>query len=242
MWGRSLYKNIQRFLLFQLTVNVAACLLVLVGSFIGAESPLTVTQMLWVNLIMDTFGAMALASLPPSPSVMKEKPRSRKTSILTKEMMSELIGVGLLFFAITIVFYWIFTHSEVTSLADLAHIHLRPSGVMTPCESTLLFSIFVWTHFWYMFNSRAFETGKSIFQLKMSSGFWTIVAVIVIGQLFITEIAYEFFNVEPMLHTATWRFNPSGALDLAIIVAASSLVVWVRELWHLAFASRESRR
>ncbi|MBO5027999.1 MAG: potassium-transporting ATPase subunit KdpB [Muribaculaceae bacterium] len=233
MWGRSLYKNIQRFLLFQLTVNVAACFLVLFGSFMGNESPLTVTQMLWENLIMDTFGAMALASLPPSRSVMDEKPRSRTASILTRPMLSELIGVGVLFFAITLGFYWFFNHYEVTSIPQMFHAVIDSEQMMTPYEATLLFSIFVWTHFWYMFNARSFETGESIFKLKMSGGFWTIVMIIVIGQLFITEIAYEFFNVQPMLHTADWHFNASGALDLLIIVAASSLVLWVREVYHL---------
>lgn len=235
MWGRSLYKNIQRFLLFQLTVNVAACLLVLCGSFIGAESPLTVTQMLWVNLIMDTFGAMALASLPPSRSVMLDKPRDRRASILTRPMIAELTSVGFIFFALTFGFYWLFCHSDVTSLPQMLTVSIGPLTTETPYEMTLLFSIFVWTHFWYMFNSRAFETGKSIFALKMSRGFWTIVAVIVSGQLFITEIAYEFFNVSPMIHTVDWSFNPSGTLDLVIIVAASSSVVWVREAYRLIF-------
>lgn len=232
MWGRSLYKNIQRFLLFQLTVNVAACLLVLFGSFMGAESPLTVTQMLWVNLIMDTFGAMALASLPPSRSVMLESPRRRDASILSRPMLGELTGVGLLFFAITLGFYWLFNHATVTSIPDIFHAHIGGDQVMTPYEATLLFSIFVWTHFWYMFNARSFETGRSIFSLKMSGGFWTIVVIITVGQLFITEIAYEFFNVEPMLHTTSWQFNPSGALDLLIIVVTSSLVLWTREIYH----------
>lgn len=235
MWGRSLYKNIQRFLLFQLTVNVAACLLVLCGSFIGAESPLTVTQMLWVNLIMDTFGAMALASLPPSRSVMLDKPRDRRASILNRPMIAELTSVGFIFFALTFGFYWLFCHSDVTSLPQMLTVSIGPLTTETPYEMTLLFSIFVWTHFWYMFNSRAFETGKSIFALKMSRGFWTIVAVIVSGQLFITEIAYEFFNVSPMIHTVDWSFNPSGTLDLVIIIAASSAVVWVREAYRLIF-------
>ncbi|MDE6321223.1 MAG: cation-translocating P-type ATPase, partial [Muribaculaceae bacterium] len=232
MWGRSLYKNIQRFLLFQLTVNVAACLLVLFGSFMGTESPLTVTQMLWVNLIMDTFGAMALASLPPSLRVMNDPPRSRQASILTHPMMLEMVSVGLIFFAITLGFYWIFSHATVTSLTEVAHVTLGAPQAMTPYEATLLFSIFVWTHFWYMFNARSFDTGESVFKLKMSSGFWTIVAIIVVGQLFITEIAYEMFNVEPMLHTLDWHFNPTGTLDLLIIVAASSLVVWTREAYR----------
>lgn len=233
MWGRSLYKNIQRFLLFQLTVNVAACFLVLFGSFMGTESPLTVTQMLWVNLIMDTFGAMALASLPPSESVMNEKPRRREASILSSSMLWELCSVGFIFFAITLGFYWLFNHATVTSIPQMFHTVIGAAQEMTPYEATLLFSIFVWTHFWYMFNARSFETGESVFKLKMSSGFWTIVAIIVLGQLFITEIAYEFFNVEPMLHTLDWSFNTSGALDLLIIVGASSLVLWIREIYRL---------
>ncbi len=233
MWGRSLYKNIQRFLLFQLTVNVAACLLVLVGSFIGIEPPLTVTQMLWVNLIMDTFGAMALASLPPSASVMNEKPRRRNSAILTPPMLRELIGVGVFFFLLTLGFYWVFTHADVTSLAGIFSADMGGPRHMSPYEDTLLFSIFVWTHFWYMFNARSFETGKSIFSLPPGSGFLTIVAIIIGGQLLITEVAYEFFNVTPMLHTPDGRFNPTGARDLALIVALSSLVVWMRELFRL---------
>ncbi len=236
MWGRSLYKNIQRFLLFQLTVNVAACFLVLFGSFFGSESPLSVTQMLWVNLIMDTFGAMALASLPPSHRVMRDKPRDRRASILTRPMMRELFVVGLIFFFITFGFYWIFNHAEVTSLQGLLHVKIHPAveSAMTAYEATLLFSIFVWTHFWYMFDARAFGTDESIFACRMSGGFWTIVAVIVIGQILITEVAYSFFNVAPMLHTSDWHFNHSGAMDLLIIVSASSCVLWVREVYDLS--------
>lgn len=233
MWGRSLYKNIQRFLLFQLTVNVAACFLVLFGSFMGTESPLTVTQMLWVNLIMDTFGAMALASLPPSPSVMNEKPRRREASILTRSMMTELLGVGLFFFTLTLGFYWLFNHAEVTSITQMFSAVVGGENPLTAYEATLLFSIFVWTHFWYMFDARVFETGESVFKVKMSNGFWTIVGIIVIGQLFITEIAYEFFNVEPMLHTHDWHFNFTRAIDLLIIISVSSLVLWVREIYRL---------
>lgn len=231
MWGRSLYQNIQRFLLFQLTVNVAACFLVLFGSFLGTESPLTVTQMLWVNLIMDTFGAMALASLPPSPRVMRDKPRNRAASILTCPMMTEIFGVGILFFAITFGFYCIFNANDVYSIPGMFHALPKAAPGLTPYEMTLLFSIFVWTHFWYMFDARCFETGESVFRVSMSRGFWTIVAIIVLGQLFITEVAYEFFNCAPMFHTLDWRFNPSGAIDLLLIVAASSLVLWLRELY-----------
>lgn len=160
MWGRSLYQNIQRFLLFQLTVNVAACFIVLVGAFMGTESPLTVTQMLWVNLIMDTFGAMALASLPPSQSVMKDKPRDRKAFILTKPMMKDILGVGGFFFLLLVVFLYIFQHTEITQMTDLLHCKLGEANGLSPYEQTLLFSIFVWTHLWYMFNTRSFETGK----------------------------------------------------------------------------------
>lgn len=222
MWGRSLYQNIQRFLLFQLTVNVAACFIVLVGAFMGTESPLTVTQMLWVNLIMDTFGAMALASLPPSQSVMKDKPRDRKAFILTKPMMKDILGVGGFFFLLLVVFLYIFQHTEITQMTDLLHCKLGEANGLSPYEQTLLFSIFVWTHLWYMFNTRSFETGKSFFQLKMSKEFFAIVAIIFIGQIVIVEVLYDFFNCTPM-----------KLIDWVIIVVLSSLVLWARELWHL---------
>lgn len=222
MWGRSLYQNIQRFLLFQLTVNVAACFIVLVGAFMGTESPLTVTQMLWVNLIMDTFGAMALASLPPSQSVMKDKPRDRKAFILTKPMMKDILGVGGFFFLLLVVFLYIFQHTEITQMTDLLHCKLGEANGLSPYEQTLLFSIFVWTHLWYMFNTRSFETGKSFFQLKMSKEFFTIVAIIFIGQIVIVEVLYDFFNCTPM-----------KLIDWVIIEVLSSLVLWARELWHL---------
>lgn len=222
MWGRSLYQNIQRFLLFQLTVNVAACFIVLVGAFMGTESPLTVTQMLWVNLIMDTFGAMALASLPPSQTVMKDKPRDRKAFILTKPMMKDILGVGGFFFLLLVVFLYIFQHTEITQMTDLLHCKLGEANGLSPYEQTLLFSIFVWTHLWYMFNTRSFETRKSFFQLKMSKEFFTIVAIIFIGQIVIVEVLYDFFNCIPM-----------KLIDWVIIVVLSSLVLWVRELWHL---------
>ena len=235
MWGRSLYQNIQRFLLFQLTVNVAACFIVLFGAFMGTESPLTVTQMLWVNLIMDTFGAMALASLPPSPEVMNRGPRDRNSFILNKAMSIDIWGVGLFFFALTLGFLYIFQHADITSMTDLFSLKLRASNSVTPYEQTLLFSIFVWTHFWYMFNARSFETGKSYFKLTQSSGFKTIVGVIVVGQIVIVELLYNFFNVEPMFHTMDWKLNISGCIDWIIIIVVSSLVLWVRELWLLIF-------
>lgn len=233
MWGRSLYQNIQRFLLFQLTVNVAACFIVLIGAFMGVESPLTVTQMLWVNLIMDTFGAMALASLPPSKKVMKDKPRNRDSFIINKSMGLNIFGVGTLFFLITLGFLFIFQHADVTSVKDLLTLKLGESNKVTPYEQTLLFSIFVWTHFWYMFNARSYETNSSFFGIKHSSGFWTIVLVIVIGQIAIVELLYNFFNVAPMFHTADWQINVSGCIDWLLIVGLSSLVLWVREIYCL---------
>jgi Ca2+-transporting ATPase len=238
MWGRSLYQNIQRFLLFQLTVNVAACFIVLIGAFMGTESPLTVTQMLWVNLIMDTFGAMALASLPPSPTVMNDKPRDRNAFIINKSMAYNIFGVGLLFFAITLGFLYIFQHADVTSMRDLFSLQLGESNAVTGYEQTLLFSIFVWTHFWYMFNTRSYEANNSYFKLKQSSGFKTIVGVIILGQIIIVELLYNFFNVEPMFHTTDWHFNLNGCIDWLIIVGASSLVLWIREGWFLLTKKR----
>lgn len=239
MWGRSLYKNIQRFLLFQLTVNVAASFIVLFGAFMGVESPLTVTQMLWVNLIMDTFGAMALASLPPSKDVMREKPRDRNASIITRAMEYNLFGVGFIFFAITLLFLYIFQHSNVDSLTDLFSLELGVKGAVTPYEQTLLFSIFVWTHFWYMFNARSFGSKSSYFKLNRSKEFNFIVGVIVVGQIVIVELLYNFFNVHPMFHTTNWGFNLSGLIDWLLIVVISSSVLWVHEAWCF-FVQRKS--
>lgn len=222
MWGRSLYQNIQRFLLFQLTVNVAACFLVLIGAFIGTESPLTVTQMLWVNLIMDTFGAMALASLPPSPKVMQDKPRDRKAFIINKPMAMNIIGVGGFFFLLTLVFFYIFQHADIQQMSDLLSLKLGEANTLSPYEQTLLFSIFVMTHFWYMFNARAFETGQSALHFKGCKGFGMITLIIIAGQILIVEVLYDFFNVVPM-----------KLEDWIIITVLSSLVLWIRELKNL---------
>lgn len=222
MWGRSLYQNIQRFLLFQLTVNVAACFIVLIGAFMGTESPLTVTQMLWVNLIMDTFGAMALSSLPPTERVMRDKPRDRNAFILNRSMICNIMGVGGFFFLLLLGFLYIFQHTDIQQMSDLLTISLGEKNVVTPYEQTLLFSIFVWTHFWYMFNARGYMSGGSGLNLKGCDGFWTIVAAIIIGQILIVEVFFDFFNVVPM----KWQ-------DWAVIVGLSSLVMWVREIWHI---------
>lgn len=224
MWGRSLYQNIQRFLLFQLTVNVTACFLVLCGAFMGTESPLTVTQMLWINLIMDTFAAMALASLPPSESVMKDKPRDRNAFILNKPMLREIIGVGGFFFLMLLGMLYIFQHAEVNQLTDLLHLQLGAKGHVSTYELTLLFTTFVMTHFFYLFNARAFETGRSALHFKGCNGLLTIVAIILIGQIAMVEIPglQQFFNVEGL-----------KLIDWVIIIIGSSLVLWVREIWHL---------
>lgn len=224
MWGRSLYQNIQRFLLFQLTVNVTACFLVLCGAFMGTESPLTVTQMLWINLIMDTFAAMALASLPPSESVMKDKPRDRNAFILNKPMLREIIGVGGFFFLMLLGMLYIFQHAEVNQLTDLLHLQLGAKGHVSTYELTLLFTTFVMTHFFYLFNARAFETGRSALHFKGCNGLLTIVAIILVGQIAMVELPslQQFFNVEGLKLT-----------DWIIIIIGSSFVLWVREIWHL---------
>lgn len=229
MWGRSLYQNIQRFLLFQLTVNVTACFLVLSGAFMGTESPLTVTQMLWINLIMDTFAAMALASLPPSERVMKDKPRDRKAFILSKVMVREILGVGGFFFIMLLGLLYVFQHADVRQLADLLSLRLGEKGHVSPYELTLLFTIFVMTHFFYLFNARAFQTGRSALHFRGCEGLLTIAAIIIAGQVAMVETPglQRFFNVCGL-----------SLRDWIVIILGSSLVLWTRELWHLA-ASRQ---
>lgn len=204
MWGRSLYLNIQRFILFQMTVNVVACLIVLVGAFLGLESPLTVTQMLWVNLIMDTFAAMALASLPPSARVMSDKPRSRSAFIINKAMGREILGVGLFFTAVLLgLLIW-----------------MRGAG-LTEYRLTVFFTVFVMLQFWNIFNARAFATGGSAFNLRGCDGFVMIAAAILAGQILIVQFGGELFSVTPL----TLR-------DWLIIVFATSPVLLVPELFR----------
>ena len=226
MWGRSLYKNIQRFLLFQLTVNVAACLLVLFGAFLGTESPLTVTQMLWVNLIMDTFAAIALSALPPQKSVMDEKPRDPKAFILDKSMLHNIFGVGGFFFVMLLVLLIIFQHTDITSMKDLLNFSFGERSHVTTYELTLLFTIFVMTHMGYMFNARGYKTGGSGWDLKGCDGFLLIATVITLGQIAIVQVPFlnDFFNVQSLpLNDWFW------------ILVLGFMVTGVRELKHLIF-------
>lgn len=204
MWGRSLYKNIQRFIVFQLTINFVALLIVLLGSLIGTELPLTVTQMLWVNLIMDTFAALALASIPPSESVMKEKPRSSSDFIISKAMRSSILGTGVVFLVILMgMLYW-FNHAE---------------GGMTVQRLTIFFTFFVMLQFWNLFNARVFGTTDSAFKgISKSYGMELIVLAILVGQFLIVQFGGAVFRTEP-LDLITW----------VIIIASSSLVLWVGE-------------
>lgn len=226
MWGRSLYKNIQRFLLFQLTVNVAACFLVLFGAFLGTESPLTVTQMLWVNLIMDTFAAIALSALPPQKSVMDEKPRDPKAFILDKSMLHNIFGVGGFFFFMLLVLLIIFQHTEITSMKDLLNFTFGERSHVTTYELTLLFTIFVMTHMGYMFNARGYKTGGSGWNLKGCDGFLLIATVITLGQIAIVQVPFlnDFFNVQP-LPFEDWFW----------IFVLGFMVTGVRELKQLVF-------
>ena len=222
MWGRSLYRNIQRFILFQTTVNIVACLIVLCGAFMGLQSPLTVTQMLWVNLIMDTFAAMALASLPPSEKVMNDKPRSQSDFIINSSMWKFILGTGLLFFAVLIVLLYYFEHTDLTSLQQIGSLTVGEFKGLSPYELSLFFTIFVFLQFWNMFNARAFATGKSAFHFKGCSGFVCIALVIALGQILIVNCGGEFFNVVPI------RLD-----DWIIIILSTSIVVWIGELLRL---------
>ena len=205
MWGRSLYKNIQRFIVFQLTINFVALFIVLLGSFIGTELPLTVTQMLWVNLIMDTFAALALASIPPSEGVMKEKPRRSTDFIITPSMRRDILGVGTVFLVVLMGMIYYFTNAE---------------GGMTVERLTVFFTFFVMLQFWNLFNARVFGTTDSAFKgITKSYGMELVVLAILGGQFLIVEFGGAVFRTVP-LGWQTW---------LAII-GISSLVLWVGEI------------
>lgn len=208
MWGRSLYKNIQRFIVFQLTINFVALLIVLFGSIVGTELPLTVTQMLWVNLIMDTFAALALASIPPSESVMNDKPRRSTDFIISKAMQHNIFGVGTLFLVVLMAMIYYFTNAD---------------GGMTVQRLTIFFTFFVMLQFWNLFNARVFGTTDSAFKgLTKSYGMELIVLAILGGQFLIVQFGGAVFRTEP-LDWQTWL----------IIIGSSSLVLWIGELIRL---------
>lgn len=208
MWGRSLYKNIQRFIVFQLTINFVALLIVLLGSVIGTELPLTVTQMLWVNLIMDTFAALALASIPPSESVMNEKPRRSSDFIITKAMQYNIFGVGTAFLIVLMGMIYYFTNAD---------------GGMTVHRLTVFFTFFVMLQFWNLFNARVFGTTDSAFKgIAKSYGMELVVLAILGGQFLIVQFGGAVFRTEPL----SWQM-------WLMIIASSSAVLWVGELIRL---------
>lgn len=228
MWGRSLYLNIRRFIIFQMTINVCACLIVLLGSFIGLDSPLTVTQMLWVNLIMDTFAAMALSSLPADKTVLYEKPREPNSHIIDRQMIYRILGVGFLFFILLAGLWQLLWHVNIESVKDLVSIDSirlffadftnmnKIKNHLSGYELGVFFSIFVMLQFWNLFNAKYFRTGRSLIQdivglftnpqavkETYSAGFLWIALVILIGQILIVTYASAMFNVAP-LHFADW--------------------------------------
>ena len=202
MWGRSLYRNIQRFILFQMTINVAACLIVLIGAFVGTTSPLTVTQMLWVNLIMDTFAAMALASLPPTMDVMSQKPRKREDFIVTRSMWQGILGTGVLFTVLLTALVFVFQNS---SFGEVGAEHILnftwgdTTGGFTVYEGSVFFSLFVFLQFWNMFNAKAFLSGRSAFSSMLATPAFLMVAVLILGgQVAIVTLGGKMFSVTPL--------------------------------------------
>ena len=211
MWGRSLYKNIQRFLLFQLTINFTALVVVFLGSIFGSELPLTVTQMLWINLIMDTFAACALASLPPNQNVMNDKPRKNEAFIINKKMAVDLIATGIAF---------------VIILCGLLYYFTLPTGEISRYNLSLFFTIFVMLQFWNLFNAKAFDSGKfALSNLGEAKLFLITAIIILIGQYLIVTFGGEVF-----------RTTPLSLKDWGICIGATSFVFWIKELVGRFFA------
>jgi Ca2+-transporting ATPase len=223
MWGRSLYLNIRRFIIFQMTINLCACMIVLFGAFLGFESPLTVTQMLWVNLIMDTFAAMALSSLPADRRVLDDKPRAVDSHIIDGAMIRRIVATGILFFVVLAVLWQILRCLDVTVFTDIFTVDAMllfvdrvstlsiTAGELTPYEMGIFFSIFVLMQFWNLFNARYFRTKRSLIEdlicvfrdrarLRESySAYFPIIAlVILLGQVVIVNCAGQLFGVAPL--------------------------------------------
>ena len=208
MWGRSLYRNLQRFLFFQLVVNVAALLLVLGGSIIGTEMPLTVTQILWVNLIMDTFAALALASLPPSHEVMNDKPRKATDFIINKGMAFGILFCGIAFF--------------IVMFAMLIYCERRGKGGVDVHELTVFFTTFVMIQFWNLFNAKSLGSNRTAFRhFLKDKGMILVLALVLVGQWLIVTFGGEMFRTVPLSLT-----------EWLVIIGATSIVLWVGEIWR----------
>lgn len=244
LWGRSLYLNIRRFICFQMTINVCACLLVLVGAFLGVDSPLTVTQMLWVNLIMDTFAAMALSSLPADPKVFDEKPRDPESHIIDRPMMKRIFFGGIVFFTLLILLWEVLLHVDVKSVSDLFSLSLlknvlagdmgAASVEMTPYEMGIFFTTFVMLQFWNIFNAKNYRTENSFFLTLFSKnsfswGFYMIVIVILGGQYMIVNHLGRFFDVAP-LSSGDWL---RIAAVTSFVLILPEIVRIIRSLWRL---------
>lgn len=244
LWGRSLYLNIRRFIYFQMTINVCACLLVLVGAFLGVDSPLTVTQMLWVNLIMDTFAAMALSSLPADPKVFDEKPRDPESHIIDRSMLKRIVFGGLMFFGILILLWEVLLHADVRSVSDLFSWTLikdalagtmgETASEMTRYEMGIFFTTFVMLQFWNIFNAKNYRTENSFFLTLFSKnsfswGFYMIVIVILGGQYMIVNHLGRFFDVAP-LSSGDWL---RIAAVTSFVLILPEIVRIIRSLWTL---------
>ncbi|MBO5816494.1 MAG: calcium-translocating P-type ATPase, PMCA-type [Paludibacteraceae bacterium] len=254
LWGRSLYLNIRRFIVFQMTINVCACLIVMVGAFMGLDSPLTVTQMLWVNLIMDTFAAMALSSLPADPKVMNDAPRSPHSHIIDRKMLLQILGVGVMMFVFLLGLWQLLWHTDVDSVKgmyslenlsvyfnrffDYAHSKQHLNGK----ELGIFFSTFVLLQFWNIFNVKYFRTNRSLLMdviglfshpnqvlATYSKGFVLISLVIVVGQIMIVQWASPLFNVSP-LSFSDWCWT----------LLTTSVVLWIPEVWRCIKGVRNS--
>lgn len=217
MWGRSLYKNIQRFILFQLTINVVAILTLFIGSFTGMATPLTITQMLWINIIMDTFAAAALASLPPSMDVMKDKPRKESDFIITKDMGINILGVGAMMVVAFMFLLYYLSHSVVDSAYGLS----------------LFFTTFVMVQFWNMFNAKAYASGNSsaFKNIGGSIGFVLVGLLIVVGQVLIVNYGGKMFRTVPI-----------SFIDWIIVIASTSIVLWIGEIRRLILSIKAKQQ
>ena len=245
MWGRSLYLNIKRFILFQMTINVSACLIVLLGAFMGLDSPLTVTQMLWVNLIMDTFAAIALSSLPADPQTLHHRPRNPKSNIIDRGMAWRTLGVGFVLFAVMGALWQLMWHMDIRHISDIFQsgnwqaslsylFDLGHKSEPSAEEKSIFFTIFIMLQFWNIFNARYYRTDRSLlldlfdmlrgngrWRNSFSKGFVGVVLAILVGQILIVECGGDMFNTTP-LSLSEWLW----------VIASASLVMWIPDLWR----------
>eukprot|EP00271_Cylindrocystis_brebissonii_P014798 TRINITY_DN3635_c0_g1_i1.p1 TRINITY_DN3635_c0_g1~~TRINITY_DN3635_c0_g1_i1.p1 ORF type:complete len:1016 (-),score=205.49 TRINITY_DN3635_c0_g1_i1:1288-4335(-) len=231
-WGRSVQRNIQRFLQFQITTSLVAILLNLVAALVKGDAPLTVVQMLWLDLIQDTFGALALASEPPSASLLKQLPVDRNESLITGVMLRNIVGQSAYQLALTLLLW--FRGKEFLNLGKgLPVVLVGTAGMEGNSDSTIvtiLFTSFVLCQIMNQFNCRKLNEWNVFEGILKNRIFLAMVSIEIACQVFIVEWMGELAGTTSLSFRQWLLCLLLGALGLPVCLLFKMLLPLRRTL------------